>query len=80
MLTLASASPLPIDTNEVASWEAQVHYFGCFLIECFANLFQTCSYHPVPPSPAHEDSKEPLPPKSIKAMHRTIPSSSYLYL
>jgi len=53
VVTLMSASPIPINTNEVGAWEAQVHYFGCLLIECLANFILniqlppcTCTWGP----------------------------------
>ena len=79
-LTLTSASPIPIDTNEVSAREAQVRCFDCLLIWCLAYfLLKHTRHHRVPPSPAHEGSKEPPHPKSIKVVHIIIPPSSYLY-
>ena len=49
VLTLTSASPLPIDTNEIAAREAQVRYFGYLLIQYLANFLLNIQLPPCTP-------------------------------
>ena len=48
-LTLTSASPVPIDTNEVSARDAQVRCFGCLLIYSLANFLLNMQAPPCPP-------------------------------